>query len=331
MATISKNFTFTADTVIKAAEHNANFDTIFNDYNGNITTANLSATAGIVDTQLAQITTASKVAAAAVVGTPWAEGIIVSGLDIATYASAAASVSVNPGVALHGTTQIKTTAVTALTLDTAGNYFDGSQPDYSSKGWNYVGVDSAGTPKLLADNAPDVASYTTDGSQGDTTAGSTFIYFWDSGNTKHWRVIGAIWCYEDGGVIKAAAGRLQQGNLIILDVPETVTTTVSASAWTDGSTRAKGLCDTFIPAISTLGIFGLISTHAGGNAAGVWIRPNGTTWSVEPADGAYSIAGDGSSNQKFCFTDSSQKINLQTHVSDTAVRITVQGYVMNIR
>ena len=61
MATISKPNTFSAGAIIVASEHNENFDTIYNDYNGGITNANISASAAIVDTKLAQITTASKV------------------------------------------------------------------------------------------------------------------------------------------------------------------------------------------------------------------------------------------------------------------------------
>lgn len=67
MSIISKPYTFSAGTVIVAAEHNSNFDTIYSDYNGNITNANISASAAIVDTKLAQITTASKVAVSAIV------------------------------------------------------------------------------------------------------------------------------------------------------------------------------------------------------------------------------------------------------------------------
>jgi len=65
MAIVVKPYTFSAGAVIVASEHNANQDAIFNDYNGNITNANLSASAGIVDTKLAQITTAGKVSGAA--------------------------------------------------------------------------------------------------------------------------------------------------------------------------------------------------------------------------------------------------------------------------
>ena len=59
MALVSIPNTFTVGAVIVASQHNANFSTIYSDYNGNITDANISASANIADTKLAQITTAS--------------------------------------------------------------------------------------------------------------------------------------------------------------------------------------------------------------------------------------------------------------------------------
>lgn len=47
MAIIVKNNTFSAGATIVASEHNANFDTIYADYNGNITNANIAAGAAI--------------------------------------------------------------------------------------------------------------------------------------------------------------------------------------------------------------------------------------------------------------------------------------------
>lgn len=65
MAIITLPNTFTAGNTIVASEHNSNFSTIYNDYNGNITNANLSGSAAVADSKLAQITTASKVSGAA--------------------------------------------------------------------------------------------------------------------------------------------------------------------------------------------------------------------------------------------------------------------------
>lgn len=52
MAIVTKPNTFTAGTTAKAAEVNQNFDTIYNDHNGNITNANLSGSAGIIGSKL---------------------------------------------------------------------------------------------------------------------------------------------------------------------------------------------------------------------------------------------------------------------------------------
>ena len=47
MSLISKVYTFISGATIVAGQHNKNFDDIYNDYNGNITNANISASAAI--------------------------------------------------------------------------------------------------------------------------------------------------------------------------------------------------------------------------------------------------------------------------------------------
>ena len=69
MATITLPNVFSSGGTIFASEHNDNFSTIYNDYNGNITNVNISASAAIVDTKLATITTANKVNVSAITGT----------------------------------------------------------------------------------------------------------------------------------------------------------------------------------------------------------------------------------------------------------------------
>ncbi len=66
MGLVSKTYTFSAGAIIVASEHNTNLDTLYNLVNGNLNTANLAAGAAIVDTQLASITTASKVNGSAI-------------------------------------------------------------------------------------------------------------------------------------------------------------------------------------------------------------------------------------------------------------------------
>lgn len=52
MTLLSKPNTFSAGTTIKSADVNSDFDTLYNDYNGNITNANISASAAILGTKL---------------------------------------------------------------------------------------------------------------------------------------------------------------------------------------------------------------------------------------------------------------------------------------
>ena len=68
MSIISKPYTFSQGATIVASEHNANFDTLYNDYNGNITNSNLSATFNLTDSQIGQISTYGKVNATSITG-----------------------------------------------------------------------------------------------------------------------------------------------------------------------------------------------------------------------------------------------------------------------
>lgn len=68
MSLATKPYTFSAGATIIAAEHNSNFDTLYALVNGNLDKQNIKANAGIVDTMLAQITTASKVSGTALTG-----------------------------------------------------------------------------------------------------------------------------------------------------------------------------------------------------------------------------------------------------------------------
>lgn len=52
MSIVSIPFTFSAGAVIIAAQHNSNFSTIYNDYNGNIQNVNIASGAGIIYSKL---------------------------------------------------------------------------------------------------------------------------------------------------------------------------------------------------------------------------------------------------------------------------------------
>jgi hypothetical protein len=68
MSIIIKPFTFSAGATIVASEHNSNFNTIYNDYNGSISSVNFMSNLNLPDSQLAQITSASKVHGSAITG-----------------------------------------------------------------------------------------------------------------------------------------------------------------------------------------------------------------------------------------------------------------------
>ena len=66
MAIISSPITFSAGQTITASDTNTNNANIYTEFNGSIDNANIKALAGIVDTKLAQITTAAKVSGTAI-------------------------------------------------------------------------------------------------------------------------------------------------------------------------------------------------------------------------------------------------------------------------
>ena len=68
MAIISSPITFSAGQTITASDTNTNNANIYTEFNGNIDNGNIKALAGIVDTKLAQITTAAKVNVSAITG-----------------------------------------------------------------------------------------------------------------------------------------------------------------------------------------------------------------------------------------------------------------------
>jgi hypothetical protein len=240
---------------------------------------------------------------------------IVRGFEL-TYNSTA-DVYVEPGTLFHGNTAINKTARTNLTLATAADWWDGNVDSYSGgAGWCYIGVNSSGDIKFSGDNPPDKAD-----TAGNTDG--TKLYWYDGSN--YWRVIGSIRVNTSDQI---AARWFQRGNLIMWDVPINITTTVS-----DGWSSATS-CSSAIPSISTMGLFGLSSRAGPSGRAVTWIRPNGSTWATNVANGigTYTYVTDYyHGGQRLCFTDSSQQINYRNWNDNVATRIDVEGYYLNIR
>jgi len=117
MSTITKPNTFSSNTTASSSEVNANFDTIFNDYNGNITNANVSSSAAIAASKLNLATIAQAMTMSG--------AIFITGKG-ADVASTAAMTLGSDGNVFDIT---GTTTITSITAKTAGTIvvlqFDG--------------------------------------------------------------------------------------------------------------------------------------------------------------------------------------------------------------
>lgn len=169
MALISKPKTFAASAVIVASEHNDNFDTIYNEFNGSISNANITAAAAIADTKLAQITTANKVDFSALTDTTESAGDV-AGYDGSGWSCIAASTSRYRVLMSMGSTsaasfqQINLASASAITgaLPVA-NGGSGTTGDSIVKGWVRFEADGAGATRTITDhyNVSQVLDYGT--------------------------------------------------------------------------------------------------------------------------------------------------------------------------
>lgn len=93
MGLIAVPNTFSAGELIIAAEHNQNFTTIYSEFNGNISNANISDTAAIVDTKLATIATLAKVNVTALIVASQAAGDLLYAAGATSWSRLAAGTS----------------------------------------------------------------------------------------------------------------------------------------------------------------------------------------------------------------------------------------------
>lgn len=266
---------------------------------------------------------------------------IVRGFEIADTENDDPNVTVRPGVAYHGTTKVAKTENTTLTFATASDWYDNSIHPYSEDpDWCYIGYDSKGNMRLLGKNPPDV-----DDTSGNSVADATKYYFDDSAGTsgEYWRVIGAVRLDTDDQ-IHANGGGFQRGNLWMWDVPVLMTSNPSPGSWTGGDNPLNCSRLGGIPAISTMGIFGLYAAEdSPGNSAFIAIRPNSSTWAVVAGTGpvthgentiaiyAATVSIQEIGGQRICALDLSQQIQYYNGPSDDRTSIDVEGFIMNIR
>jgi hypothetical protein len=100
--------------------------------------------------------------------------------------TSAGLVTVDAGVCYVDTTRVEKNTKTTLDIDVANDFHDGAT-DAKANAWWYVGVDTGGNVKLLGANPPDKPD-------ADGNTEGIKKYWYDSANTKYWRVIGVFRC-----------------------------------------------------------------------------------------------------------------------------------------
>ena len=155
MAIISKTFTFSSGTVIVASEHNSNFDGIFNEFNGNIDNANIKASAAIVDTKLAQITTINKVSSTAITGTlldAVLGGAVLTGSNstITAITGLTTPLAVNQGGTASTTANVALNTLLPSQAGNSGKYLTTNATDTS---WSTVSISNSNYAIVTGSNA----------------------------------------------------------------------------------------------------------------------------------------------------------------------------------
>ena len=119
---------------------------------------------------------------------------------------------------------------------------------------------------------------------------------------------------------------VQSGDHVIWNVPIQINNMVSEEVWSADISCASG-----IPSLARMGLFGLGAQDMDGQAAGVWIKPAGSTWPNDFENGVYSQGGGTGvyiSGQRWCMTDTGQQISYFSDMGDEYSYIDVEGYIL---
>lgn len=204
-----------------------------------------------------------------------------------------------------------------ISIDNALNYIEESIATANSWIYVYVYDNNNAVAYKLSANSPN---------KSDCNGNETGIKRYRYHEANYYRCIGAVRTDENGNLLKW----FQRGNIIMWDVPITLTTDSSRS-WSSAIS-----CSLAIPAISRFGIFG-VSHYGSQHNVNVRLRPEGGTGGNDRADGiggrayfsgpstnALEIAG-----RIHCPTDELQRINYMNG-SSGSVKIKIEGYILDI-
>lgn len=190
MSLITKPYTWTVGSLIIASEHNAVADTIYNDYNGNITNANISGSAAIADSKLAQITTTSKVSGAALTSlasVPSSAGFV----PIANIPSILQATSATRDISLSAGTQSIVMSGTSFTPNSAIILASVNNTNKASWGMNDISrsfcISSSGTSRYVVDSSYSIKAITV---SGTTEYKGSFTSFNSTGGVITWVRVG---------------------------------------------------------------------------------------------------------------------------------------------
>ena len=207
------------------------------------------------------------------------------------------TIKVTPGALdVNGGILSNNSTSASINIDAAANYIDGKLP--GSDIWIYV----------YAYNNDNKIAYKLSADEPDKVGAA-------------YRCIGAVRKGSNGEIAKF----FQRSNTVMWDVPVLQEAPFSNDKWSGSLDCSSGM-----PSISTLGIFNIYCEGSGNTQ--LHLKPNGSTWTKSYNGGLANMTSPSSiGGQVICATDSSQKIQYYNRTFAGILRISVGGYILNIR
>ncbi len=236
MSTITLPFpNFQTDAPIVASQHNSNNSTIVNDYNGNVTDANISASAAIAGTKVSPNFGSQNVVTTGNIGAGTASPV--QALDV----NGSAYIRGNNPLILNGSgfeinsdgTNLNLTSSNAILLTTTGDVYTNAWADYSASstivGWASFTTKQIYTKKI---GKTVFVNFYLAGTSNATTI--TFTVPYTTPNVSNQFFVN-LCTSEDNGVLSSTPGIVfTLSNSSTIDVFKDIT---SSNPWTNSGTK----------------------------------------------------------------------------------------------